>query len=237
MSAAASAPSCFPIANMHWRRSPPSGCAKPVKWICDRTEHFLGDSHGRDNISTRAAGARRQGAFPRARARYHRRHGRVSVVLCALHPLARRRHGDRRLRHSGRACAAARGLYQHRAGRCLSRRRTAGGLLSDRAAGRCGGARSRHRAGCVAPQEPDQAEGAALHDADRQGLRLRRFRRHTRARAGDRRLGRLQQARRRNPSAPASCAASALRPISRPAATTGRKPRPCGSIATAASPC
>src|SRR5215510_11054080 len=24
----------------------------PVKWICDRTEHFLGDSHGRDNIST-----------------------------------------------------------------------------------------------------------------------------------------------------------------------------------------
>ncbi|MDP2411592.1 MAG: xanthine dehydrogenase family protein molybdopterin-binding subunit [Pseudolabrys sp.] len=25
---------------------------RPVKWIADRTEHFLGDSHGRDNIST-----------------------------------------------------------------------------------------------------------------------------------------------------------------------------------------
>jgi carbon-monoxide dehydrogenase large subunit len=25
---------------------------RPVKWICDRTEHFLGDSHGRDNISS-----------------------------------------------------------------------------------------------------------------------------------------------------------------------------------------
>ena len=25
---------------------------KPVKWIADRTEHFLGDSHGRDNVST-----------------------------------------------------------------------------------------------------------------------------------------------------------------------------------------
>jgi carbon-monoxide dehydrogenase large subunit len=25
---------------------------KPVKWVCDRSEHFLGDSHGRDNIST-----------------------------------------------------------------------------------------------------------------------------------------------------------------------------------------
>jgi carbon-monoxide dehydrogenase large subunit len=25
---------------------------KPVKWVCERTEHFLGDSHGRDNLST-----------------------------------------------------------------------------------------------------------------------------------------------------------------------------------------
>ena len=25
---------------------------QPVKWVCDRSEHFLGDSHGRDNIST-----------------------------------------------------------------------------------------------------------------------------------------------------------------------------------------
>ena len=25
---------------------------RPVKWVADRTEHFLGDSHGRDNIST-----------------------------------------------------------------------------------------------------------------------------------------------------------------------------------------
>ncbi len=25
---------------------------RPVKWICERSEHFLGDSHGRDNISS-----------------------------------------------------------------------------------------------------------------------------------------------------------------------------------------
>ncbi len=25
---------------------------KPIKWICERGEHFLGDSHGRDNISS-----------------------------------------------------------------------------------------------------------------------------------------------------------------------------------------
>ena len=26
-------------------------CGKPVAWVCDRTEHFLADAHGRDNIS------------------------------------------------------------------------------------------------------------------------------------------------------------------------------------------
>jgi carbon-monoxide dehydrogenase large subunit len=26
--------------------------AKPVKWVCERSEHFLGDSQGRDNVST-----------------------------------------------------------------------------------------------------------------------------------------------------------------------------------------
>jgi carbon-monoxide dehydrogenase large subunit len=25
---------------------------RPVKWVCERSEHFLGDSHGRDNISS-----------------------------------------------------------------------------------------------------------------------------------------------------------------------------------------
>ena len=50
---------------------------------------------------------------------------------------------------------------------------------------------------------------------------------HHGARAGARRLGRLRQARGRVASAPASCAASASRPISRPAAITGRRRRRC----------
>ena len=103
---------------------------KPVKWVAERTEHFLGDSQGRDNITTAQAGARRQGPLPRARPRYCRRHGRLSVLLRAVHPVARRRHGAGRLRYPGRARAAARRLYQHRAGRCLSRRRAAGSGLS-----------------------------------------------------------------------------------------------------------
>jgi len=36
---------------------------QPVKWICDRTEHFLGDSHGRDNISAARLAVDNKGRF------------------------------------------------------------------------------------------------------------------------------------------------------------------------------
>jgi aerobic carbon-monoxide dehydrogenase large subunit len=36
---------------------------RPVKWICDRTEHFLGDSHGRDNVSTARLAVDDKGRF------------------------------------------------------------------------------------------------------------------------------------------------------------------------------
>ena len=36
---------------------------KPVKWVCERTEHFLGDSHGRDNITTARLGLDEKGRF------------------------------------------------------------------------------------------------------------------------------------------------------------------------------
>ena len=36
---------------------------KPVKWVCDRSEHFLGDSHGRDNISTATLAIDDKGKF------------------------------------------------------------------------------------------------------------------------------------------------------------------------------
>ena len=37
---------------MRWPRSRPKRTGKPVKWVAERTEHFLGDSQGRDNITT-----------------------------------------------------------------------------------------------------------------------------------------------------------------------------------------
>jgi carbon-monoxide dehydrogenase large subunit len=36
---------------------------RPVKWVADRTEHFLGDSHGRDNISTARMAVDDKGRF------------------------------------------------------------------------------------------------------------------------------------------------------------------------------
>jgi aerobic carbon-monoxide dehydrogenase large subunit len=36
---------------------------QPVKWVCERTEHFLGDSHGRDNISTARLAVDNKGSF------------------------------------------------------------------------------------------------------------------------------------------------------------------------------
>jgi len=36
---------------------------QPVKWVCERTEHFLGDSHGRDNISTAQLAVDNKGRF------------------------------------------------------------------------------------------------------------------------------------------------------------------------------
>jgi carbon-monoxide dehydrogenase large subunit len=36
---------------------------KPVKWVCERSEHFLGDSHGRDNITTARLGLDKKGRF------------------------------------------------------------------------------------------------------------------------------------------------------------------------------
>jgi len=37
--------------------------AKPVKWVCERSEHFLGDSQGRDNVSTARVALDDKGRF------------------------------------------------------------------------------------------------------------------------------------------------------------------------------
>ena len=62
-----------------------------------------------------------------------RRHGRLSVDLRALYPPWRRRHAARPLRHPGLPLPRPHRLHQHRAGRCLSRRRAPGSGVCGRA--------------------------------------------------------------------------------------------------------
>ena len=83
---------------------------KPVAWIADRSEHFLGDAQGRDNITTAELALDDKGHFLALRHRPDRRHGRVSVGLRAIHPVPWRRHVAGRLRYSASVtsgCAAS----------------------------------------------------------------------------------------------------------------------------------
>ena len=110
---------------------------KTVKWAADRADHFIGDAQGRDNVTTARMALDEDGKFLAHGCRPDGRHGRVSVDVRALYPAWRRRHAARALRYPGVPLPRPRGVHQHRAGRCLSRRRPSRGGLCDRAAGRC----------------------------------------------------------------------------------------------------
>ena len=59
---------------------------RPVKWIGDRTEHFLVDAHGRDNIAVAEMAMDANGKFLAHARRPPRQHGRLSVAVRAVHP-------------------------------------------------------------------------------------------------------------------------------------------------------
>ena len=154
---------------------------KPVKWIADRTEHFLGDSQGRDNITTAKLALDDEGQVSsRSTSILVADMGAyLSCLRAVTFPWLGA--GMSPGVYDIPAChrARARRLHQHRAGRCLSRRRPAGSGLRDRAAGRCRRARARHRARRAAAANFIKPKRDALHDRDRQDLRLRRLRRRT----------------------------------------------------------
>ena len=103
----------------------------PVKWVADRTESFLTDAHGRDHVTRSADGLRQGQQDHRAQGRHHRQSRRLHVAVLVLRadlPLCDAAVGP--VRHPGDLRQCAHGLYQHRAGRRLSRRRAAGGHLS-----------------------------------------------------------------------------------------------------------
>ena len=169
---------------------------RPVKWVAERSEHFLGDTQGRDNITTARLALDDKGKFLALEVDLIADMGAYLSLLCAVHSRIS-------------APAMLPGVYDIPA--CYIRVRGAYTntvpVDAYRGAGRPEAAYVIERLVDAAARElgiaPDalrrqefhQAEGDAVHDADRQDLRLRRVRRPHGARAGDRRLGRLQEAR------------------------------------------
>ena len=126
----------------------------PVKWVADRTESFLTDAHGRDHHSTRRDGVRQGQQDHRPEGRHDRQSRRLHVAVLVLGAdLSLRDAAVGPVRHPGDPRQCARGLHQHRAGRCLSRGRAAGSDLSPRAHDGDGGARTRRFAGGTPAQE------------------------------------------------------------------------------------
>ena len=70
---------------------------RPVKWVADRSEHFLADTHGRDNLSTARLALDDSSRFLALELDIVADMGSYLSGLRALYPLARSRHGDRRL--------------------------------------------------------------------------------------------------------------------------------------------
>ena len=208
---------------------------KTVKWTADRADHFMGDAQGRDNVTTARMALAEDGKFLAHGCRPDGRHGRLSVDLRSLHSAWRRRHAAGPLRHPGLPLPRAHRLHQHRAGRCLSRRRAPRGGLCGRAAGRCLRAQARDDAGCDPAQEFHLAARDALQDRDRQGLRFRRLHRAYEAGDGDRGLEGVSQARQGRQEAGPGARHRTCRPMSRSAAPWARRPPMSGSIPMATS--
>jgi len=124
---------------------------RPVKWVADRTEEFLSIAHGRDHLTHAEMAMDENGKITAMRVKTRANLGGYlstfssSVPTYLYAPLL-----------SGQYNIPAIGLYQHRAGRCLSRRRPSGGDLRRRAHRRGRGARTRHGPGHVPPEELHQ---------------------------------------------------------------------------------
>ena len=175
--------------------SPRKSCARPIKWIADRSDHFMGDAQGRDNVTTAKMALAEDGKFLGMDVDLM---GDMGAYLSTFGPY---------IPHGGAGMLP--GLYDIQAFHCRVRTvftntvpvdayRGAGrpeAAYRDRAAGRRGGTQARHDAGCDPAQEFHPAEGDALQDRDRKGLRFRRLHRAHEARDGSRRLEGISEAR------------------------------------------
>ena len=120
---------------------------RPVKWTADRTESFLTDAHGRDHVTHAELALDANGKILALARQDDRQSRRLYVDLLVVGADLSLRHAAvGPIRHPVDLLRGGRGLYQHRAGRRLSRRRAAGSDFRGRAAGGGGGAADGHRA-------------------------------------------------------------------------------------------
>ena len=196
-SAAASAPKSFVYREYPLVLEAAKRLGRPVKWTGDRTEHFLTDAHGRDNY-------RRRPRWRWTRTAASWRCGSICSPIWA--PISR--NTARSFPYIGVTMSTGvydiqaldvdvhRRLHQHLPGRCLSRRRPAGGGVPAREAGRrlraatsaCGATRSAGAISSGPEQFPYRTQTGRLYDVGE-------FDGHMDARHGTRRLDGLRRQR------------------------------------------
>ena len=129
---------------------------RPVKWISTRTEAFLSDAQGRDNVTEAELALDKAGHFLALRVKTTAAIGAyLQNNMPAIFPQCR--HARRHLSHAGDLCRGNRRLHQHQSGAPLSRQWPAGGRLHHRAHGGTGRARTEHRQRRAAPAQLHQA--------------------------------------------------------------------------------
>ena len=192
---------------------------RSIKWTAERTEILpVRRAWPRPRQPCRDGDG--QGRQVPGAARAHRRQpGRLPVDLLhrsADHPV--RHAAGRSVHHAADLCGGGRLVHQHRAGRCLPRRRAARGHLPA-------GAPGQSRCAWELGLEQDEIRKRnfitqlPLPDAGGAAVRHRRLRRLHEQGAGAGRRGRLRAAQGRQRGQGASCAAWATPATSRPAAS------------------
>ena len=144
---------------------------RPVAWIGERGEHFLGDAQGRDHITEAELALDAKGRILGLKIDVLSDMGAYLSAFAPFIPSLAGLMAPWPLRHSGHLLPLPRTLHEHASRRRLSRRRAAGGSLSYRAPRRSCRARVGHRARQDQGAQLHQAETDALQDGD--GARLR----------------------------------------------------------------
>ena len=167
---------------------------RPVKWTCDPERSAHQRRRRPRQHRRRGAGARQGRQVPRRAHPQLRQSRRLRVVSRRDAAGGQHRHGLRRLHHAGAARRDLRHADQHALHLALSRRRTARGVLHDRAADRHRRRRDEDRPGGAAAAQHHSAVRDALQDAAHLHLRQRPLRGEHGPRHEARRLGGLRGA-------------------------------------------